>query len=79
MIVGRYDEGERELLLRALDQITPNDVLVLDRGYPSWWLFAAPQVRKVNFCARIEGCGWKAVEALLRSEHSQHVMRQRHV
>ena len=77
MIVGRYDEGERELLLKALDQITPNDVLVLDRGYPAWWLFAALQVRKVNFCARIEGCGWKAVEALLRSEQTEHLMRPR--
>lgn len=76
MIVGRYDEGERELLLRALDQITPKDVLVLDRGYPAWCLFSALQVRKVNFCARIEGCGWKSVQSLLRSERRGHVMRQ---
>jgi Transposase DDE domain len=77
MVVGRYDEGERELLLKALDQITPNDVLVLDRGYPAWWLFAALQARNVNFCARIEGCGWSAVEKLLRSDESELVMRQR--
>jgi len=41
--VGRYDEGERELLLKTLDQLDPNDILVLDRGYPAWWLFAAQQ------------------------------------
>lgn len=77
MIVGRFDEGERELLLKALGQILPTDILVLDRGYPAWWLFATLQVRKITFCARIEGCGWKAVERLLRSTRQEYVMRHR--
>lgn len=77
IVVGRYDEGERELLLKALGQILPTDILVLDRGYPAWWLFAALQVRKITFCARIEGCGWKAVERLLRSPRQEYVMCHR--
>lgn len=68
---------ERELLLKALDQITPKDVLVLDRGYPAWWLFAAMQVRHVQFCARIEGCGWAVVEGFLRSDRMEHMLCQR--
>lgn len=77
VIVGRYDEGERELLLRALAQINADDILVLDRGYPAWWLFAALQGRGITFCARIEGCNWKAVERLLRSDRQEYVLRHR--
>jgi hypothetical protein len=77
VIVGRYDEGERELLLRALDQLKPSDILVLDRGYPAWWLFAALQVRNITFCARIEGCGWKDVERLVRSDRQECVIHHK--
>lgn len=74
VIVGRYDQGERELLLRALEQIRPDDLLLLDRGYPAWWLFAALRSRSVAFCARIEGCGWTAAHKLLRSSSQDCVM-----
>jgi len=69
--VGRYDEGERELLLKTLDQLDPSDILVLDRGYPAWWLFAALQGRGVTYCARIEDCNWKDVQSLVRSERRE--------
>ena len=74
IVVGRYDEGERELLLKTLDQLEPNDILVLDRGYPAWWLFAALQGRGISFCARIEDCNWKAVERLVRSDRQEYVL-----
>jgi hypothetical protein len=38
--VGRYDEGERALLLRSLGVLKSDDVLVLDRGYPRLSKFA---------------------------------------
>jgi hypothetical protein len=74
IIVGRYDEGERELLLKALDQLEPDDILVLDRGYPAWRLFAALQGRGIKFCARIEDCNWKAVQRLVRSDRQECVL-----
>jgi Transposase DDE domain len=77
VIVGRYDQGERELLLQSLAQVKANDVLVLDRGYPAWWLFAAMQLKGVDFCARIEGCGWTCAQKLLRSERSELVVEPR--
>ena len=74
MVVGRYDQGERGLLLQALGVIKPGDVLVLDRGYPARWLFAVLHARGVNYCVRIEGCGWTAVQALVRSRDSESVV-----
>jgi Transposase DDE domain len=75
MVVGKYEDGERALLLKALDAIQPGDVLVLDRGYPAWWLFAAMTARGVKFCARLEGCGWQAAQRLLRSAQHECVMQ----
>lgn len=63
--IGRYDEGERALLLRTLDVLKEDDVLVLDRGYPAWWMFALLQARKILFCVRIENCGWPVVRQFL--------------
>ena len=34
--------GERQMLFEHLDKLRPNDLLVLDRGYPAYWCqFAA--------------------------------------
>ena len=63
--VGRYDEGERAALLRTLGALKEDDVLVLDRGYPAWWMFALLQARNIAFCVRIEDCGWPVVRQFL--------------
>jgi hypothetical protein len=65
--VGRYDAGEREVLLGCLDALNADDVLVLDRGYPAWWLFAALHAKAKSFCARVEGCSWPQVEQFMKS------------
>ncbi len=75
--VGRYDEGERELLLRTLGVLQTDDVLVLDRGYPAWWLFAALQAKGIAFCARIEGCNWPPADRLLKSSQNELMVEQR--
>jgi len=74
VIVGRYDEGERSLLLRALGALKSNDVLVLDRGYPAWWLFAALTSKGISFCARIERCSWPLVQQLMNSSQAELVV-----
>ncbi|MFT3720900.1 IS4 family transposase [Pseudorhodoferax sp.] len=75
--LGAYEQGERALLMGALDALRADDVMVWDRGYPAWWLFAALQARKVNFCARIDACGWPDVVRLLRSSAREIVLTHR--
>lgn len=72
--VGRYDEGERSLLLRTLGALKEDDVLVLDRGYPAWWMFALLQSRKIAFCVRIENCGWPVVRQFLAMKQEDWVI-----
>lgn len=75
--LGAYEQGERALLMGALDALRTDDVVVLDRGYPAWWLFAALQARKVNFCTRIDACGWPDVVRLLRGSAREVVLTHR--
>ena len=75
--VGRYDEGERALLLRSLEVLKNDDVLVLDRGYPAWWLFAGLYDRAVQFCMRLDGCGWAGARQLLQSSQKELVVSHR--
>lgn len=77
--VGRYDASERELLVGSLGAVKAGDsgdVLVLDRGYPAWWLFAALQAKGVAFCARIEGCSWPQVARFMACTQSQLVIER---
>jgi hypothetical protein len=74
VVVGRYDEGERAQLLRALGALKRDDVLVLDRGYPAWWMFALLQARNIAFCVRIEDCGWPVVRQFLAREQDDWVI-----
>jgi hypothetical protein len=48
------DVGERQMLFEHLDKLRHNDLLVLDRGYPAYWLFAALWQRKLHFCMRVD-------------------------
>ena len=56
-VIGAFSLGERSLLVRALGALSARDLLVLDRGYPAWWLFAVLGQRGIGFCARIDSCG----------------------
>lgn len=44
--------NERELAQRHLQQAQPGDLVLYDRGYPAFWLFALHRSLGVEFCAR---------------------------
>lgn len=59
--------GERELAAQHLLNIMPDDLILLDRGYPAWWLFALITSLNANFCARISHTKWKIVQTFFQS------------
>ncbi len=73
--IGGYAEGERNLLLRALGALSVGDLLVLDRGYPAWWLFALFAQRGVAFCARLDSCGYAKVKQFSRSGAAEQIIK----
>lgn len=60
--------SERSMLVEALDCLGPDDVLVLDRGYPAAWLVGLLNARDIRFVMRCDNdSGWCATKAFMRS------------
>jgi hypothetical protein len=48
-----YDVGERVLAGEHLEATAPQDLVLYDRGYPAFWLFARHDQLERDFCARL--------------------------
>lgn len=66
--------GERELAAQHVLNLMPNDLILLDRGYPAWWLFNLILSMDANFCARISCTKWKAVRTFFHSGLSEKII-----
>jgi hypothetical protein len=69
-IISPYHIGERELLKNHMLNLLPNDLLLLDRGYPAYWIFNLIMSQNGNFCARISK-QWKIVQDFIQSGASE--------
>ena len=60
--------SERAMLVEALAMLQPNDVLLLDRGYPAAWLVQLLNERRIKFVMRCDNdSGWSAMREFIRS------------
>ena len=59
--------GEREAAARHFAQVQRGDLVLLDRGYPAFWLFARILAQEADFCVRFKCGGWRVVEAFVAS------------
>lgn len=53
---------EREMLADSLRHVRPDDLLLLDRGFPAYWLFAWLIEQGRHFCMRVDALGFDAIE-----------------
>lgn len=67
--------GERQMLFEHLEHLAPNDLLLLDRGYPASWLVSALLARTIAFCMRVDDTGFACVKAFRRSGQSDTIVR----
>jgi hypothetical protein len=65
------------MLFEHLDRLSPNDILVLDRGYPALWLFAALLQRRHHFCMRADSLNFSAISAFRRSGLAEQIVTLR--
>ena len=71
MVVGPYASSEREHLMELLDRLHEGDVLVLDRGYPSYELICELLERRIHFVMRMPASHtFREVERFVRSKSS---------
>lgn len=56
---------DRELLAESLPHVRPDDLLLLDRGFPAYWLFAWLLQQQRHFCMRVDAMAFKAFDAFI--------------
>ena len=61
-LLGSKAQGEREYAARHFAHIGPGDLVLLERGYPAFWLFVLILSRNAHFCARMPGGLWNVVD-----------------
>lgn len=74
-IIDSLHIGERDLVLRHCTHLTPKDLILLDRGYPAYWLFRFIMEKGINFCARLSIGKWNIAKQFLASGLSQQIIQ----
>jgi hypothetical protein len=64
-LIAPYHRDERDLLFEHLAALEAGCLLLLDMGYPAFWVFAALQERKIAWCARVALDTWSVVRDFL--------------
>ena len=65
--IAPYSESEKDLLKLHLDKVEKGDLLLLDRGYPCFWLLFLLKAKGVEFCVRLKQDWWLAVQDFTKS------------
>ena len=73
-IISPKAVGERELAARHCLKLMPNDLVLMDRGYPAYWLFNLIMALGASFCARIS-TKWKIVRQFEKSGAPERIVK----
>ncbi len=65
-VISPKVRGERALAAEHIDHLKANDLVLLDRGYPAFWLFVLILSRQAQFCARVK-TNWTEVRKFYNS------------
>ncbi len=67
-IIAPKSDGERALAAKHFQHLEKNDLVLLDRGYPAFWLFQLILAYGAHFCARLPINLWtKTIQAFMTS------------
>lgn len=72
--IAPYASSERDLLMKHLEKVNAGDMLLLDRGYPSFWLFFLLKARGIEFCVRIREDWWLKAKDFAESTDKERVV-----
>jgi hypothetical protein len=74
-IISPKGEGERELAAFHFLKLLPQDLILLDRGYPAHWLFSLILSMGANFCARLSCKGWRVARKFYDSGKKEQIIK----
>jgi len=72
--IAPYIDSERDLLEKHLEYMQEGDVLLLDRGYPCFWLLFLLKAKKIDFCVRLKDNWWLKVNDFVKSSDTQRIV-----
>jgi hypothetical protein len=72
--IAPYSSSESDLLYKHLDKVTEGDLLLMDRGYPSFALFFLLTAKKINFCVRMKEDWWLEVKKFSESGEKERIV-----
>jgi hypothetical protein len=70
-----YNASERDLLEKHLAYMQAGDVLLLDRGYPCFWLLFLLKAKQIDFCVRLKDNWWLKVNDFVSSSDTERIVR----
>ena len=65
--IAPYSESEGDLLIKHMEKIQQGDLLLLDRGYPCFWLLFMLKAKGIEFCVRLKNNWWLKVKEFIKS------------
>lgn len=73
--IAPYSASERDLLMMHLDKVNKGDMLLLDRGYPCFWLLFLLMSKGIEFCVRLKDNWWLKVEDFVNSQEQERIIK----
>ena len=71
---GAKKSSEQALLKKHMAKLKQEDLLLLDRGYPSLALFFLLKAQSIEFCVRMKGSWWKEVRIFRESTEKEKII-----
>jgi hypothetical protein len=75
--IAPYSASERDLLMLHLDKVNKGDLLLLDRGYPCFWLLFLLSAKGIEFCVRLKEDWWLQVKDFTESQEKERTVKFR--
>lgn len=72
--IAPYASSEGDLLVKHLEKVEEGDLLLLDRGYPCFWLLFFLKARKIEFCVRLKDNWWLKVKGFVESSDKERLV-----
>jgi hypothetical protein len=73
-LIAPKEQGERTLAGQHCQHLGPADLVLLDHGYPAFWLFRAIVAQGANFCARMSLTEWQVVGHFVASGQKEQIV-----
>ena len=76
-VISPKGQGERSLAAGHAQYLKSDDLVLLDRGYPAFWLFVLILSMQAHFCSRVTGTHWKEIRKFYNSGKKEKIITLR--